>query len=199
MDCLQYRPSALNRMVCRSPKENNFRVQDVCDNAQPIMRYTRFEDLPVWNTAIELAVEVYALTSKPEFKGHWSLKDKIERAAVSISNNIVEGFERGTNNELLAFLYISRGSAGEVRSMLCLLNRLSPFQSLDTEINSLKARAETCSRQLKAWIQSIQNSSFKGERHVNSKTKRQDREALERDEFMKELSEIRARGARKPG
>ena len=85
------------------------------------MRYTRFEDLPVWNTAIELAVQVYALTSRPEFKGHWSLKDQIERAAVSVSNNIAEGFERGTNNELLAFLYISRGSAGEVRSMLCLL------------------------------------------------------------------------------
>ena len=162
------------------------------------MRYTRFEDLPVWNTAIELAVGVYALTSRPEFKGHWSLKDQIERAAVSVSNNIAEGFERGTNNELLAFLYIARGSAGEVRSMLCLLSRLSPFQSLDAEINSVKIKAESCSRQLKAWIQSIQDSSFKGERHVNSMTKRQDREALERDEFMKELSEIRARGTRKP-
>jgi hypothetical protein len=68
------------------------------------MRYERFEDLPVWNDAIELAVQVYALTSRPEFKGHWSLKDQLERAAVSVSNNIAEGFERGTNNELLAFL-----------------------------------------------------------------------------------------------
>lgn len=163
------------------------------------MRYARFEDLPVWNTAIELAIQVYALTSRPEFKGHWSLKDQIERAAVSVSNNIAEGFERGTNNELLAFLYIARGSAGEVRSMLCLLNRLSAFQSLATEIDSVKTRAESCSRQLKAWIQSIQDSSFKGERHVNSRTKRQDQEALERDEFMKELAEIRARGSRTPG
>ena len=163
------------------------------------MRYTRFEDLPVWNTAIELAVQVYALTSRPEFKGQWSLKDQIERAAVSVSNNIAEGFERGTNNELLAFLYISRGSAGEVRSMLCLLNRLSPFQSLAPEIDSVKTMAESCSRQLKAWIQSIQDSSFKGERHVNSRTKRQDQEALERDEFMKELAEIRAIGSRTPG
>jgi four helix bundle protein len=163
------------------------------------MRYTRFEDLPVWNTAIELAVQVYALTSRPEFKGHWSLRDQIERAAVSVSNNIAEGFERGTNNELLAFLYIARGSAGEVRSMLCLLNRLSPFQSLDAEIESVKIKAESCSRQLKAWIKSIQDSSFKGERHVNSRTKRRAQEALERDEFMKELSEVRARGARSPG
>jgi len=163
------------------------------------MRYKRFEDLPVWNTAIELAVEVYALTSKPQFRSHRTLRDQIERAAVSVSNNIAEGFERGTNNELLAFLYIARGSAGEVRSMLCLLNRLTAFQLLETEIHSVKAKAESCSRQLKAWTQSIQDSSFKGERHVNSSTKRRDQEARERDEFMKELAEIRARGTRRSG
>src|SRR5229473_7906565 len=102
------------------------------------MRYKRFEDLPVWNDAIELAVQIYALTSQPEFKGHWSLKDQIERAAVSVSNNIAEGFERGTNNELLALLYIARGSAGEVRSMLSLLDRIPSFQQLISEIRSLK-------------------------------------------------------------
>ena len=72
------------------------------------MTYKRFEDLPVWNAAIDLAVQVYALTSKPQFSSQRSLKDQIERAAVSVSNNIAEGFERGTNKELLAFLYIAR-------------------------------------------------------------------------------------------
>lgn len=163
------------------------------------MRYQRFEDLPVWNEAIELAVRVFALTSHAEFNSKRSLKDQIERAAVSVSNNIAEGFERGTNNELLAFLYIARGSSGEVRSMLCLLERISLFQRLKSDIKELKLRAESCSRQLKAWIQSLQNSDFKGERHVNSRTKRKDQEALERNEFMKELSEIRARGTRAPG
>src|SRR6267142_6918552 len=99
------------------------------------MRYKRFEDLPVWNDAIELAVQVYALTSRPEFKGHWSLKDQIERSSVSVSNNIAEGFERGTNNELLAFLYIARGSAGEVRSMLCVMKSMAPFANLKTELS----------------------------------------------------------------
>ncbi len=159
------------------------------------MRYSRFEDLPVWNAAIDLAVEVYALTSRPQFRSHRTLRDQIERAAVSVSNNIAEGFERGTNNELLAFLYIARGSAGEVRSMLCLLNRLSAFQMLQTEINSVKARAESCSRQLKAWIKSLQDSSFKGERHVNQKTKRVDQAARDREEFLKELAEIRTKAA----
>jgi four helix bundle protein len=62
------------------------------------MNYKRFKDLPVWNAAIELAVQVYALTSRPEFNAFRRLKDQIERAAVSVSNNIAEGFERGTNN-----------------------------------------------------------------------------------------------------
>ena len=78
------------------------------------MRYTRFEDLPVWNAAIDLAVQIYELTSKPSFNGRYSLKNQLERAAVSVSNNIAEGFERGTNKELLTFLYIARGSAGAV-------------------------------------------------------------------------------------
>jgi four helix bundle protein len=159
------------------------------------MKYRRFEDLPVWNDAIDLAVRVYALTSKPEFRSHWSLKDQIERSAVSVSNNIAEGFERGTNKELLTFLYISRGSSGEVRSMTRLLERIPDFQLFVMEIRTIRTKAESCSKQLKGWIQSIQNSDFKGERHVNARTKRLQQTAREREEFLKELAEIRARDA----
>ena len=60
------------------------------------MNYKNFEDLPVWQDAIELAVCVYEFTALPQFKGYYSLKDQLERASVSISNNIAEGFERGT-------------------------------------------------------------------------------------------------------
>ncbi|HEV2492399.1 MAG TPA: four helix bundle protein [Terriglobia bacterium] len=49
------------------------------------------------------------------------------RRGVSVSNNIAEGFERGTTPELLTFLYIARGSAGEVRSMLCLIEGIPEF------------------------------------------------------------------------
>ena len=160
-----------------------------------IVRYTRFEDLPVWNAAIDLAVHVYKLTERVQFRRRRSLKDQLERAAVSVSNNIAEGFERGTNNELLAFLYIARGSAGEVRSMLYLLERMQSFHLLSRELNLLKRRAESCSRQLKAWIQSLQNSNFKGERYVNAKTRRRDQAARDREELLKELAEIRANAA----
>ena len=157
------------------------------------MGYSRFEDLPVWNTAIDLAAQIYGFTENIQFRRRRSLRDQIERAAVSVSNNIAEGFERGTNKELLSFLYISRGSAGEVRSMLCLLDRIPTFRTLNKETALLKKKAESCSRQLKAWAQSLQNSDFKGERHVNQKVKRAAEAAKEREEFLNELAEIRAK------
>lgn len=70
------------------------------------MKYNRFEELPVWNAAIELAVGVFALTARPTFKTYASLRNQLERAAVSVSNNVAEGFERGTTPELLTFIYI---------------------------------------------------------------------------------------------
>ena len=98
------------------------------------MKYKRFEDLPVWQAAIELARRTYAFTSHDAFRHHAGLRDQLERATLSISNNIAEGFERGSTNELLAFLYIARGSAGEVRSMHCLLERVSELSPLKSEI-----------------------------------------------------------------
>src|SRR5215510_15130770 len=99
------------------------------------MKYERFEDLPVWKDAIELAVQIYSLTEEESFKGQASLRDQLERAAVSVSNNIAEGFERGTTQELITFLYIARGSAGEVRSMLLLLTRMPMFSNLKSQIS----------------------------------------------------------------
>src|SRR6266571_5556566 len=102
------------------------------------MKYKRFEDLPVWKDGIELAARTFALTAKPCFRGHAGTRNQLENAVVSISNNIAEGFERGTTQELLTFIYIARGSAGETRSMLHLLDRLPEFTNLKFEISDLK-------------------------------------------------------------
>jgi hypothetical protein len=72
------------------------------------MKYERFEDLPVWKDAIELSVRVYTLTKDRFFNQPGDLRGQLRRASLSVSNNIAEGFERGTTAELLAFLYISR-------------------------------------------------------------------------------------------
>jgi four helix bundle protein len=145
----------------------------------------------VWQAGIELAASVYALTEKSAFRRRYSLRDQIERAAVSVSNNIAEGFERGTNQELLTFLFIARGSAGEVRSMLCLLERLPAFADLKADATTLKAAAESISKQLGAWIRALRDSDRKGERYVSEKVRRTDRAARERQEFLEELERIR--------
>jgi len=77
-----------------------------------------FEELKVWNTSRKFVKEVYEMTSKNPFKNDYGLKDQIQRASVSIMNNIAEGFERDNNKEFIRFLKFSKGSAGEVRSLL---------------------------------------------------------------------------------
>lgn len=77
----------------------------------------QFEDLYCWKTARGLVSFIYELTDKPVFRD-FSLKDQIRRAVVSIVSNIAEGFERGTKDEFLYFLYIAKGSSGEVRAQL---------------------------------------------------------------------------------
>ena len=142
--------------------------------------YQRFEDLPVWQDAIVLAERCEDFIEAVKDRITWSKRDQLDRASLSVSNNIAEGFERGTTNELLAFLYIARGSAGEVRSMLCFFERRPALRDIKSEIGrlsahgletNLKSLAESCSRQLGAWTQSLQNSDITGPRHLNDQTR----------------------------
>ena len=161
------------------------------------MKYERFEDLPVWKSAIDLARGVYTMTANSAFKGHFSLRDQIERAAVSISSNIAEGFERGTTQELLTFLYIARGSAGEVRSLMCLLETLPAFMNFKSEIPNLKSAAEGVSRQLRAWANSLQESDIKGQRYLTEKGRRSTQTTKDRKEFLERLSRIREESSKR--
>jgi four helix bundle protein len=91
-----------------------------------------------------LAEGVYDMTESKEWWSSFSLRDQLERATLSVSNNIAEGFERGTTNELLAFLSIARGSSGEVRSMLCFLDRRKGFAHFKSQIIHLCAKFMNC-------------------------------------------------------
>jgi four helix bundle protein len=77
-----------------------------------------FEDLKVWQKARELANLIYAATRQDSFTRDFGLVDQIRRAAVSVVSNIAEGFERGSYTEFIQFLYIAKGSCGEVRAQL---------------------------------------------------------------------------------
>jgi len=79
------------------------------------MRIEKFEDIIAWQKADKLTKNIYL-----NFRNirDYSFRDQIQRASISIMNNIAEGFERRTNKEFINFLYIAKGSCGEVRSML---------------------------------------------------------------------------------
>lgn len=90
------------------------------------MKIEKFEDILSWQKAKTLTIEIYST-----FKGthDFGFKNQIERASVSIMNNIAEGFERKSNNEFRYFLYVAKGSSGEVRSMLSLAKDLKKINN----------------------------------------------------------------------
>ncbi|MEK7646184.1 MAG: four helix bundle protein [Patescibacteria group bacterium] len=94
------------------------------------MQIKRFEDIKAWQKARELTLLTYELfKDSRDFK----FRDQIQSASVSIMNNIAEGFERSGNVELRRFLYISKGSCAEVRSMLYLALDLKSINAKDFE------------------------------------------------------------------
>ncbi len=147
------------------------------------MKYERFEDLPVWQAAIDLAKRVYDLTRDRFFAQSGDLSGQLRRASLSVSNNIAEGFERGSTAELLAFLYIARGSCGETRSMLLFTERFP-------EAAHLKSLAESCSRQIRAWADNLQNSDIKGQRHLTDSSKEQYQAQRRADVFIRHIDEV---------
>jgi len=151
------------------------------------MTYQRFEDLPVWQEAAKLYEQTDDFLENAPPRMRPSFRDQLERAVLSVSNNIAEGFERGTTNELLAFIYIARGSAGEVRSMLTLLLRRQWAAHLKSEISNLKSTAESCSRQLRGWADSLQNSEIKGQRHLNERVRKEQDQKQRATAFQKRL------------
>ncbi len=96
------------------------------------MKIEKFEDIIAWKKGRELTLNIYIIFKSCK---DFSFKSQIERASVSIMNNIAEGFERRTNKELKNFLFIAKGSAGEVRSMLNLGLELKYVQKSDFEKN----------------------------------------------------------------
>jgi four helix bundle protein len=82
------------------------------------MPIKNFEELEIWQDAHALTKAIYQLTRETTFSKDFGLRDQIRRASVSIMSNIAEGFERGGNREFTQFLYIAKGSCGEMRSQL---------------------------------------------------------------------------------
>jgi four helix bundle protein len=140
-------------------------------NSNYFARYQRFEDLPVWQEAARLYGAVLDLLEEsPRGLSH-GFRSQIDRASLSVSNNIAEGFERMSTAQLFSFLDTARGSAGEVRSMIAVVIRRPRLIPSVPQLNTIRSIAESCSKQIGAWMMSIERSPVKGKRHRTDPTK----------------------------
>ncbi len=114
------------------------------------MKIERFEEIIAWQKAKDMAVLIYKDFADSKDFG---FKDQIQRASVSVMNNIAEGFERKTNNEFKQFLFIAKGSCGEVRSMLYLAKELNKISEIN--FNKLFKLAEEISKILSGFIKTL--------------------------------------------
>ena len=117
--------------------------------------YERFEDLPVWQEAAHLYNLALDLLQGQDVRLGPGWRIQFERATLSVSSNIAEGFERLTPGELRSFLVIARGSAGEVRSMVGIIIRRPEIRPHAAQFQEIRKVAESCTRQLGAWLQTI--------------------------------------------
>jgi four helix bundle protein len=142
-------------------------------------KYKYFEELPVWQEAAKLYHEVLDLLEEPGVPLTSGFRNQLDRAALSVSNNIAEGFERATTNELLSFIAISRGSSGEVRSMIAVVKNRPKLKAHIDSLSRIRFLAESCARQLTGWAGAVDRFPFDGQRHLPERN-RKEREAAEK-------------------
>jgi len=147
------------------------------------MKYKNFEDVPA---------KVFGVTEDSAFRGRGDIANQIQRAALSVPNNIAEGFERGTTPELIQFLYSAKGSAGEVRFICHVIERIAAFDHLKSKMSNLRSAARIVSRQLGGWLFSLQESDIRGTRHLTEKSKSVYHQKGKAQAFMDELKEQHA-------
>jgi len=140
----------------------------------------QFEDMFAWKKSRELVKEVYeALKNCKDF----GFKDQIQRASVSVMSNIAEGFESGTKQEFLNYLYIAKASAGEVRAQTYIAYDIG-YLNIE-KFKYLNGLAAECSRLVASFIKGLKQSEVAGSQYKKEKTSQE----LEKERFEKEMQE----------
>jgi len=124
----------------------------------------RFEEIESWQLGRELVKAVYAICRIGAFAKDYGLKDQIQRAAVSICSNIAEGFERSGNKEFANFLWIAKGSAGEVASQL--YHAKDNGYITEEEFNDLQLKTEAIRGMLYNFIKALKLRPSYGQRNA---------------------------------
>ena len=127
------------------------------------MKVNSFEDLLCWQKAMELCKLVYRLTSKATFNKDLELKSQMRRAAISVPSNIAEGFERGTTKERIQYLYIAKGSSGELRTQIRIAFSLSYLDK--SEYDDATQLSRETAKLIFGYIEYLKKTSISGDKH----------------------------------
>ncbi len=119
-------------------------------------KVNNFEDLEMWKAGCRLTTSVYKMTEIASLKKEWALIDQMKRSALSIPSNIAEGFERGSDRDFVKFLWIAKGSAGELRTQLYVAAKLGKVAQKD--VKRLIEESRAVSKQISKFITYLLNS-----------------------------------------
>ena len=120
----------------------------------------RFEDIKAWQEARVLTKQIYLLTSTGDIARDFGLRDQLRRSAVSIVSNIAEGFGRGGDKEFIQFLYIAKGSCGELRAQLYVAHDAGYLAPQDW--HQLNEQCQQISKMLSGFIHYLKSSPMRG-------------------------------------
>ena len=131
------------------------------------MKIVRFEDLIIWQEARSLSQTVYKATRSEAFRADYRFVSQITASAGSIMDNIAEGFERNGNKEFLQFLFIAKGSCGELQSQLYRAYDCNYITKEDLDI--FLHHAKTVSTKINNFIIYLKNSNLEGTKKLPPK------------------------------
>lgn len=121
------------------------------------MKIDRFEDIDAWKRSMELCQQIYGLAEDDSFSNDFRFKDQILASAVSIPSNIAEGFERLGDQELIRFLSIAKGSAGELRTQIHIAFNVGYID--EDQFEGLYSEVMEISRMILGLIKYLQSST----------------------------------------
>jgi len=119
------------------------------------MAAMNYQDLIVWQKAMDMTVEIYKLVKKLPKDEIYSLSDQMRRAAVSIPSNIAEGQERNSSKEFTRYLLIAQGSRAELETQLIICQRIGYFT--DSDITDVMTLLKEIGRMLNALKKKLAN------------------------------------------
>lgn len=127
---------------------------------------TRFEDIEAWQLGRELKRLIYACSKTREFAKDFALKDQIRRAAISVTANIAEGFEREGNREFIQFLSMSKGSCGELQDHL--YTALDEAYLTQPQFDDLYRRAAQVGQKIGAFMNYPRRTEIRGRKFMRT-------------------------------